>query len=363
MPVSLVTELLSIPKWSRAAIETLSALAIGAFVVGIWFLPTEVRKLLAKPVKQVIYCVPTSDGKAIFSLIDKGYVFNAGRANTCGVQWTDLSSENRVTQEYFPDFDTRYFALDEVGSRLFAGDSHGSLHAVNLGVGPCRVQPVGSMHKGYPFLIECSMDGTTLVTVDMHCLTAWNVEQGNKQNVAPKWRIVDRTIYCVALSPDSRTGVFCRVKQGQSELVEFNLSSGETRVILKAVQEPWEQLVISPNSQLLAAAQTCGEVTLLQIEQAEECWREVSISGLASGTCCIIRFSPQSDCLVTSNDSNTRLQLWDLTQKRLLHTFLTTQSTMLGCRFLNDEQVLAWGLSEIRVAAVYPPFSGHKIEF
>ncbi|MFY8202347.1 MAG: WD40 repeat domain-containing protein, partial [Pirellula staleyi] len=237
------------------------------------------------------------------------------------------------------------------GANLFVGDADGAVYSIDLNGTKSITVLRDRVISGYPLGLASSLDGKTLVTLDLTGLSAWNVEVGDHEleQGHQRWNQASEPVSCFAILPDSKTGVCCRTIQSQTELAEFSIETGEIKSIIGRMPSLVEKLAISPDAQFLVALLQSGEILLFHRPLSSDLWTSYVIPGLRTGSSFIARFSPDASMLITSNIDGDRLVVWNLAERKVQHEFdVHDRNTMMfGCEFLDDNRVVSWGPDHI----------------
>lgn len=279
----------------------------------------------------------------------------------------DFSMELPPTRLDFPISNPVCMDVTPNGAHLFVGDADGRVYSIDFNGTKSLTVLRDSVISGYPLGLASSQDGKTLVTLDLTGLYAWNVEMGDHQLELgyQRWHQASEPVSCFAILPDSKTGVCCRTIQGQTELAEFSIETGEIKSIIQRMPSPVEQLAVSPDAQFLVALLQSGEILLFHRPLSSDLWTSYVIPGLRTGSSFIARFSPDASMLVTSNLGCDRLVVWNLAEKRVQHEFdvYDRNNRMFGCEFLDDNRVVSWGPDHIlRVWDLHETSSVQQVE-
>ena len=308
--------------WIRAFIESLVALILCLVVVSFWVLRREINEFRATQLLFPTYCTSLHDGKSMIAIVAPRLSFES----------IDVASN---------------------GENLFVGTADGTVYCVDLKGTKSLTVLRDSTIGGYPLGLASSQDGKTLVTLDLTGLYAWNVEIGKYEHEPgqghQRWHQRSEPVSCFAILPDSKTGVCCRTNQGQIELAEFSIETGEIKLIIERMPSLIEKLTISPDGEFLVCLMQSGEINLFNRPSSSELWKRCVIPGLGSGSSFVASFSPIAAMLITSDMDGSRLVAWNLAEKKVEHEFDVhyRNSVMMGCEFLDDNRVLSWGQDNI----------------
>ncbi len=263
----------------------------------------------------------------------------------------DFSMELPPTRLDFPLSNPVCVDVAPNGANLFVGDADGAVYSIDLNGTKSITVLRDRVISGYPLGLASSLDGKTLVTLDLTGLSAWNVEVGDHEleQGHQRWNQASEPVSCFAILPDSKTGVCCRTIQSQTELAEFSIETGEIKSIIGRMPSLVEKLAISPDAQFLVALLQSGEILLFHRPLSSDLWTSYVIPGLRTGSSFIARFSPDASMLITSNIDGDRLVVWNLAERKVQHEFdVHDRNTMMfGCEFLDDNRVVSWGPDHI----------------
>ncbi|MCF7960537.1 MAG: WD40 repeat domain-containing protein [Pirellula sp.] len=337
--------------WLRAFIESLVALILCLVVVSFWVLRREINEFRATQLLFPTYCTSLHDGKSMIAIVAPRLSFESQR-KTHLVQ-NDFSTELPPTRLDFPIDNPVCIDVASNGENLFVGTADGTVYCVDLKGTKSLTVLRDSTIGGYPLGLASSQDGKTLVTLDLTGLYAWNVEIGNYEQEPgqghQRWHQRSEPVSCFAIFPDSKTGVCCRTNQGQIELAEFSIETGEIKLIIERMPSLIEKLTISPDGEFLVCLMQSGEINLFNRPLSSELWKRCVIPGLGTGSSFIASFSPNAAILITSDMDGSRLVAWNLAEKKVEHEFDVhyRNSVMMGCEFLDDNRMLSWGQDNI----------------
>jgi hypothetical protein len=346
--------------WRKAFLETLAIVTLCVLVIGARFLPTELERLRDKPEKYACFCAVDPERSGVFSLVASVDQPRVGDAHGRCIQWIGLSDKPAVPPVACPTQDVQCFAFDAHDRRLFMGEFGGKISVADpkFSGRPCTA--LGRVPKGNVQRMDCSQDGKTLVTLDRYCIMAWNIDRSSQAYGAPRWCQVDHAIDCFGLFPDSSSGVYVSRSDGQCQFVQFDALRGEPRPIFQKVASGCCRLAVSPNGRWLAASHESGKLTLLH--RTTDTWELCVIDELRFASQ-VMGFSPHSNCLAVGDRASRKLLVWDLEQGRAIHTFAGFPRELLGCCFLDQEQILLWSLDNtLHVANLSPPYPSREIE-
>ncbi|MEQ1831248.1 MAG: hypothetical protein ABL921_35200 [Pirellula sp.] len=327
-------------SWPKAFIKSLSAVLLCSIAMGFLFAPKELTRRRAKTHNQVLSCVPAPDGKSVFTLLSSLDTEHTRSARVLRVLHHDLS-ENPAPppQVICSSFRMACLALDPIGSRLLVADQDGTLYSIGLLM--AGKKKLGLLAKGCPMSIQISRDGKLMILHDVFGVHAWNIDLSVEES-SPLWFRADRSLSCFVIDPDSQTVVCGRTFETQSELVEFNIQTGEIKSLLQQMPGSLKRLAISSDGRFLAAVNETGEIALFQRALTQEPWQSCSLLGLCSGSLAIACFSPDGELLITSDRDNRRLCAWDLQRKEMRYEFDSHTGFVRGCEFIVDDQILSW---------------------
>ena len=337
--------------WLRAFIESLVAMILCLAVVSFWVLRREINEFRATQLLFPTYCTSLHDGKSMIAIVAPRLSFDSQR-KTHLVQH-DFSTELPTTRLDFPIDNPICIDVASNGANLFVGAADGTVYCVDLKGTKSLTVLRDSMIGGYPLGLASSQDGKTLVTLDLTGLYAWNVEMGNYEHEPPqghqRWHQEREPVSCFAIFPDSKTGVCCRTNQGQIELVEFSIETGEIKLIIERMPSLVEKLTISRDGQFLVCLMQSGEINLFNRPSSSELWTRCVIPGLGTGRSFIASFSPNAAMLITSDIEGRKLVAWNLAEKKVEHEFdvYYQNSMVMGCEFLDDNRMVSWGQDNI----------------
>jgi WD40 repeat protein len=337
--------------WLRAFIESLVALILCLVVVSFWVLRREINEFRATQLLFPTYCTSLHDGKSMIAIVAPRLSFDSQR-KTHLVQH-DFSTELPPIRLDFPIDNPVCIDVASNGENLFVGAADGTLYSVDLKETKSLTVLRDGMMGGYPLGLASSQDGKTLVTLDLTGLYAWNVEMGNYEHEPgqghQRWHQGSELVSCFAIFPDSKTGVCCRTNQGQIELAEFSIETGETKLIIEQMPSLIEKLAISLDGEFIVCSMQSGEINLFNRPLSSELWTRCVIPGLGTGSSFIASFSPNAAMLITSDMDGSRLVAWNLAEKKVEHEFdvFYRNSVMMGCEFLDDNRIVSWGQDNI----------------
>lgn len=332
-------------SWPKAFIKSLLATSLCVIVLGVVFLPREIDRLQSSPIRRVDFCVPLPDGKSVLSLvstIDHDQLTSGIKRH---IQRYDLGHTANTTNYVCRSLNANCFALDPSGARLFIGSQYGSLYVASLDTHSEDDEILlGHMAKGIPVRMECTKDGKSLIVQDKYSLNVWSMDSGRGEDGNLRWYMPDPSIVCFATYPDSQTGIYSRsaYNENTSQLMEFNMQTGEVQPILASIAAKIKRITISVDGQFLAGIADDGQVVLLHRHSTLEPWRRRSLPGLRTGVTCIASFSPNANMLITSDLARLKLIVWNLERQEIVREFKELPHELLGCEFLDDEQFLSW---------------------
>ena len=339
LPVSIDSHL------HRAFIESLFSTFLCAIVVGIVFLPDEMER--SRPLKRVQFCTHSIDGKVLFALVASMNMWDAAEKNSNHLERYDLSKKVPFPQAICEKLNPQCAAVDARNGRLFLIDMLGRLYATGLDSSISTHAFHGQVPGGRPKSMACTQDGRKVIVLNHEGLFLWNVDSHANGVASPHWSHLEGEIVCFALNPDSDTAVlgrFSELNGKQTDLVEVNIQTGETKMLF--VKKGWRmvRLAISSNGRSMVGVEDSGEMMLLQRTSDSEAWEHRSIPGLCTGTSNVACFSPDSSLLITTDRYSRRLVAWNLDQKEICNKFETNPTIVVGCSFLNEDQFLSWGV-------------------
>ncbi|MEQ1824526.1 MAG: WD40 repeat domain-containing protein [Pirellula sp.] len=331
-------------QWSKAFIQSLETVLLCVIAVGFLFLPQELRRLRAKPKGYATSCIPLPDGKLLISIALRSIKEQRTEHGTTRILLRDLFQSPHTTRFLLPNMSPRCLAVDSLGDRLFLGDTDGALYSTSLRRSDNATLLLGHVVKSHPSSMLCTLDGTSLMVQDHFGLYAWNVDIRSLEHGSPRWCVIASSISCFEIYPDSLTAICVHNREGNSDLWEINIQTGDSQPILKKIGRQVEKLVISPCGGFLASLEENGEIALFCRGSNAESWQPYSIPGLIASPTMIASFSPQSDVLITSHDDSRRFTLlaWDLKRKAVNREF-DAKCTVIGCVFVNDKQFVSLG--------------------
>jgi WD40 repeat protein len=333
-------------SWSKAFFQSLAAVLLCVLLVGFLYVPNELARLRAKPEVRAVTCALMPDGKSVVTLVES---IGHERRDTIILR-NNLSNESLAAPLVCPSPNPACLVVDPSGQRLFAGDAGGTIYSTFLERTNYLPASLGHVLKGSPLSMACTRNNKFLIVRDNFGLHAWNIDLGSHEHGNPNWYHVDRSISCFTLYPDSQSLVCGRTVAKYTELVECNIQSGQFRPTGEKVEGRLQKLVISPDGRFLAGVKAVGALALFQRRSTAEPWRPYSIPGLGMSHTLVACFSPRADLLITSDGECRRLCAWDLEQKQLRCDFAENPTTLLGCEFLNDNEILSWSMdSTLRV--------------
>ena len=218
-------------RWRRAFLESLLATSLCVFVVGIAFMPKEMKRIRAKPLERVLFCAPTPDGKSIYSLVASVNMEEVDRGQTTRLVRWDLSTNATAALDVGSNLSPKCAILDASGQRLFVGDARGCIIATGLQQPNKSDAFLGYVLKGFPEKMACTPDGRSLILQNHFGLFSWNIDARSHDFACPRWCHVDSSIGCFAVYPDSHLAVFSRTSDEgtpnqQSDLFEVDIHTG-----------------------------------------------------------------------------------------------------------------------------------------
>ena len=335
-----------------AALRSVLAALVCIAFVGLRFLPNELERLQASWEEFAITCIPLNHGNIGISIVSSNSQQLIDHAGSQRIQRIDLSGRSRAGRAVLPPEGAVCITVDPAKTRLIAGTFDGSLIVTSLaGPIPRNHEKIGRVSKGRANSLVCSKDGKVLIVKDDYSLSAWNLEVGSDDYGSPIWSLVDCTIASVVMSSE-KTGIYCRSDRGTSisQLIQFDIISGQSQPLLSKNGARFKRLVISPNGLLMACVHELGEVTLLSRTSEQAPWNDISIADMCSNLSHVACFSSESSWLVTGEPDSNRLAIWDLAQRRLLFSLAEHPRRVLGCDVLDRQQLLSWSLdNKLRV--------------
>lgn len=337
--------------WLRAFIESLVALILCLVVVSFWVMRREINEFQATQLLFPTYCTSLHDGKSMIAIVAPRLSFESQRKTHLVQQ--DFSTELPTTRLDFPIDHPVCIDVASNGANLFVGAADGTVYSIDWKGTKSLTVLRDSMIGGYPLGLASSQDGKSLVTLDLTGLYAWNVEIGNYKHEPgqgyQRWHQGSESVSCFAIFPDSKTGVCCRTNQGQIELAEFSIETGETKLIIQRMPSLVEKLTISPDGEFIVCSMQSGEIILFNRPLPSESWKRCVIPGLGTGSSFIASFSPNTSMLITSDSDGGRLVAWNLAEKKREREFDVhyRNSVMMGSEFLDDNRMVSWGQDNI----------------
>ncbi len=328
--------MISLPRasqWFRALAETVTAMLICLIASGILFLN---RK--TEPDKPFCYAGVLAPDRGSFFLIAESWTGQQSKRQL--VEACDVAYELPKFRRLLPEIDPICIAAEPNGARLFVSDVDGNVCVV--GTDSRTPFFLGHVAKGNACGMACSEDGTTLIVRDFCGLFAWNVDSQSNDYAKPRWYQVGQTLNCFALDPNSKTGIAVRLGPENSELIEFNLRTGELDGSIGVVSGCVHKIVIAPNSRWMVALQDGGAIQLFSRASVELPWQLDRIAGLSSCPSLIARFSADSQLLVTGSSEGDGLIVWKLEQQEVQLQTNAVGNVIVDCEFLDSTHILSW---------------------
>jgi len=273
-----------------------------------------------------------------------------------------MNVDQTTIRDITPDLTPGCLTLEPTGVRMFVGDVRGSIHECQFDSETVKSHFLGHVFRGFPSSLATTLDASKLVINDEFGLYAWKLDWQAEVIHSPIWNKLDRTITCFALAPDSNTGFCGRSQHNRSQVLEFEIGSGNLKPIFDNLSGTLQRIVISRNGLFIMTVSTSGAIVLWQRGTSQHPWEEYSVDGMETGLSGVASFSPQSNVLITSDDAGHRLKAWSLTGRKLLYEFALTDNYLHGCEFLDDEQVLSWGMDDtLRIWKLHIPAPTREI--
>jgi hypothetical protein len=308
----------------------------------LFFLPYEFQQQRELPQKHVVSCCLSSDATTAIALVATKHQHQ--RSNR--ILQVSVVSGQPTIRDITPALTPECLTFDPTSSRMFVGDLRGSIHEVQFDLGTVKSLFIGHVFRSYPFSLATTLDASKLMINDEFGLYAWKLDRQAEVIHSPIWNKLDRTITCFALAPDSKAGFCGRAQHNRSQILEFETDSGNLKPIFDNLTGTLQRIVISRDGLFLLAVSNSGAIILWRRETSQHPWEEHFIDGMDTGLSCVASFSPNSNVLITSDGTGHRLNAWNLTERKLLYEFAPIENNLHGCAFLDDEQVLSWGMDD-----------------
>jgi len=329
-------------KWTRALVESLAALLLFLVIVGMFFLPNEFQQRQKPTRKHVVDCCLSKDAMTVVALVATSHQHQ--RSNR--IFEVAMNFDQPMVRDITPELTPRCMTLEPTGARMYVGDVRGSIYEVQFDSGTVKSYFAGHVFRDFPLTLAITLDASKLVIKDDFGLYAWKLDRQAEVIHSPLWNTLDRSITCFALTPDSQTGFCGRSQHNGSQVLEFEMGSGNITPIFENLSGTLKRIVISRNGLFILTVTDSGEIMIWKRDTSQEPWEEYSINGLGTGVSYVASFSPHSNVLITSDREGHRLKAWSLSRRELLYEFAPTDNYLLGCEFLDEEQVLSWGMDD-----------------
>jgi WD40 repeat protein len=193
-------------------------------------------------------------------------------------------------------------------------------------------------------------DGRTVAGVTGELMLLWDAQTGRRKPMPMK-----HVLGSVAFSPDGK--VMATWRQGSEEVILMDGLTGKTRKTI-AVYPAWvSQIIFSPDSKMLAAAQECGLVTLWDA-QTGAVLKKVNLAGefeyISS-----VAFSPDGKIGAGGCSDNT-VRLFDVQTGKLKRTLKGHSNDVIWVAFSPDGKTLASG-GDDNTLKIWEPNSGRLL--
>lgn len=225
-------------------------------------------------------------------------------------------------------------AVSKDARRLFLCTSDRRLLALDLSLPEPQPIPLGRFDLGHNLSLCASADGETLVASSTSGLVCWSV---SRQRI--RWSRPDLNVDCFGVAPSAPV----LIAQSHGQLVEIDLSTGDTQRLLSVCDYPSNALVVSPDGQRIARLDSCGRLTMIDWASGTLAWPLAGEPRLASPAGGALAISPDSRFLVTASNKDFRnLVVWSMHEGTKLLEFPAHTSVVVGTEFDQSGRWYSW---------------------
>jgi WD40 repeat protein len=222
-----------------------------------------------------------------------------------------------------------------VNDRIFVATQEGAIYSVVAGR-PQTAPLLVATQAGHDIhALECSPDGSTLLSIATRGVCAWNTVSGER-----RWQRCDLSANSVSFDPSSRR-VVCGLVDG--EVVELDAQTGDTLRSVTRLPYAVNEVRVSPCGRWVACVGYERRVALLNWPRGERVWQSAGPDNFA-GSFRVLCFSPSSRLLVTAAAHDvSHLTVWDTATGRSRGTLRGHEGVVLGARFVAEGRLVSWG--------------------
>jgi WD40 repeat protein len=318
---------------AAAAIVSLSVVLCFTVLLGLAFLPTEVRKLSPPQHVSVTHFLPPQDDRPSVTLF-----WSIPESGQPGWQH-HLAIENPGTPPNIQCLDSPVVHPLSIASgpdpnHVLIGNWNGTIFSLDLHKPSATPNFIGRQSDGGVVTLACSHDGKSLISKSAFQLYGWDLA-GQKL----RWHRGDILTSCFAIRPDVATAI---VGCMNGELIEVNLADGHTTGLLASLPATVNAASLSSDGSRLAVILANGNLHLFDGYTLAPLWDLATGWHTASGH--FVAFSPSGDLLVTTDPQDCRvLAVWDVTAQVRLKRLAAHKRVILGAAFAADGTLRSWG--------------------
>jgi WD40 repeat protein len=325
-------------QYAGAFLSSLSAVVFVAAGVGLVLLPRQIARLSGTSDISVMDYQLCREGQRGIMLIREDSS-NADALRQHLVVHDVRRSQLTRVQVDFPLLPTCFAVTDRSPSLFVADAMDGGIYAFDLGDIVHLRGCIGRHVQSSPHALACSRDGRTLISLGSREIYAWDLEKWML-----RWCRTDEEPACVVILPDSQSIICLTTKTRLGELIEIDLTTGETLQLFSPHADPITQLTASPDGRFVAGTGEGGNVLLFERGSRKTAWHRREFGAFRSGAANVVpAFSPQSNLLVLGHADGRRLVVWDFQRAvPVCEIGACSESPLLGSAFLDQDTLLSW---------------------